>query len=255
MISNQAVEFEGKERSPDERRVHLEQLLESNSLTQPAIGRTHRVGIDNLDDILGQGLRSGQVVEWFGSFSCGKTGLLRGLIGDLRKQGVAVAWIDSERALLAADWCEERPGPLWILRPPSPQDALFCTEAVLRTQSFGLVVMDSKMTLRRNTHLRLQRLARLGGAALVMLRGATPTSPGIWKAQKRIRVVSCTDGPDAFNRRGPLRWRVNAQDLRSQSGVCHDFLLTEPRSHRLTLGRPMRDRSGQQSHVGERYGR
>ncbi len=255
MISYYASDSTAKNGTADERRARL-QALSKGLVTQspPFIERVHRSGLSPLDRLLGQGVSSGQVVEWSGAVSCGKTGLLRAFIRSVRRRGVAVAWIDSRRTLLATDWAEPMAGPLWIFRPPRPKDAFFCVEAALRTQSFGIVVLDGAPLAKRSLYLRLQKLARQGGAALVTLDTLDRSVP---QARKRIRIVSSgLEGNGFLPRKGPLRWRIEAQDLRDPFGQSnHQFVLEEPRSKRLYLGHPVRDRPDRQGRSGERYGR
>ena len=136
----------------------------------PATSRCLRSEVRALDALLGaQGVQSGQLTEWIGAPSCGKTGLLRELVRGARRQGVSVAWIDAGAELLATDWAEGAPGRLWVVRPPRRREAVFCAEHLLSTASFGLVVVDGAPPLEWSRSVRLQRLARRAGAALVML--------------------------------------------------------------------------------------
>ena len=237
--------------------IDLKALSNKIAFTAPAFERHHHSGIESLDSILGQSVSSGQMLEWCGADSSGKTGLLRALISSVRRRGIPVVWIDSARSLIATDWSEPMRGPLWVIRPPRRQDALFCAEAALRTQSFGIVVLDGAPSIRRSLHLRLQRLARKSGSALVVLGALEEGQAGIPWAQKRIRVEPIGyENTGHLSSKGPLNWRIEARDTRGHSGrTARQFSLHEPRSNRLLLGRPVRDRPGRQGASGERYGR
>ena len=137
---------------------------------QPDTRRVLRTGVRGLDALLGpQGVPSGQITAWLGAPSCGKTGLLRALVNATRRGGVSVAWIDAGAELMAMDWADDEPGRLWVVRPPRRGDAAFCAELLLDTASFGLVIIDGAPSLSRSRSVRLQRLARHAGAAVVVV--------------------------------------------------------------------------------------
>ena len=62
---------------------------------ETVVRRAFSTRIRALDDLLGQGVESGRTIEWVGAYSCGKTGVLRTVVRAIRRQGTAVAWIDT----------------------------------------------------------------------------------------------------------------------------------------------------------------
>ena len=120
----------------------------------------------------GAGLVAGETIEWVGERSCGKTGALRAFVYAARSRGVSVAWIDPLHQLMPHDWSARLLVVFGSVRPPQATDALICTEAILRSESFGLVVLDGDLLLKGNSGTRLQRLARKTSSCLVMVRSA-----------------------------------------------------------------------------------
>jgi hypothetical protein len=128
-------------------------------------------GLSELDGLLAGGLPVGHLTVWAGSPSCGKTGVLARVVARARDAGLPVAWVDAARALVAADWCQPGGAPLWVVRPPSPEEGPWCVELALQSRAFGLVVLDGGPPLPTRTAVRLQRAARQGEAALVWVCG------------------------------------------------------------------------------------
>jgi hypothetical protein len=231
----------------------------------PATSRSLRSEVRALDALLGaQGVQSGRLTEWIGAPSCGKTGLLRELVRGVRRQGVSVAWIDAGAELLATDWAESAPGRLWVVRPPRRREAAFCAEHLLSTASFGLVVLDGAPPLERSRSVRLQRLARHAGAALVVLGANTtgarvhrrfafsaltgaPPPPAAMEAESAAPaprspsahrhwpslVSSPTPLQRALAHRAPLIWRVSGVEGRGGRGDARELILAEVASSRL----------------------
>jgi hypothetical protein len=174
----------------------------------------------------------------------------------VRRRGIAVAWVDAGAELMAADWIDDSPGRLWVLRPPQRHDAVFCVEAVLRSQSFGLVILDGAPTLRGNMGVRLQRLARQSGSTLVLIR--SPEQPastgrihGRFQFESRVQPAS-----DPVRARGPLTWSIQAMRGRGGVGAAQGILhLIEPLFNRTTAAPLTADRPANRTTSGGRYGR
>ncbi len=233
-----------------------EDLLNLLSATAPAPTRLYRTGVRGLDSILGDGLPCGQTMEWFGAESCGKTGALREMVRSARARGVAVAWIDAAHELMATDWFESLPGRFWVLRPLAREDAVFCAEVVLRTQSFGLVVLDGLPRLRGNRGVRLQRLARQSGSSLIILRGST--SVGMeGRLYGRVRFkAEVVHGADALERRGSFTWSMQVVSERTSSPPRTQLVhLMERVDSERMLTKLAADRPAGRTAVGVRYGR
>ncbi len=142
-------------------------------------------GISPLDKLLPEGgLPRGQIVEWTGPRSSGKTALLRVALERLRATGESVALIDADRTLFAPDWTSlvRGEGRFWVIRPRTQGEAAWCADLLLRSGAFGAValrmVVDGKRSagedragldasLRRSVTVRLQRLAEEANAVFV----------------------------------------------------------------------------------------
>jgi hypothetical protein len=139
-------------------------------------------GLPLLDAALPDGgLPRGRLVEWIGPASSGKSAVLRASLERLRRDGESVALIDGTRALYAPDWMTLVPGEgeFWVVRPPSPPEATWCADLLLRSGAFGAVALrvDEPVvggaggpdTLGRTASVRLQRLAEEASAVFVTL--------------------------------------------------------------------------------------
>jgi len=231
----------------------LQKRLQS---AQPIPQRAYRTDIMSIDALLGGGLSGGHCVDWSGERSCGKTGVLRVLIENIRRQGTAIAWIDTADTLMASDWSDTLPGRMWVLKPPSPGDAIFCTEAMLRTQSFGVVVMDDAPILKGNLALRLRRLARQSGTILISLRSTTRSST-VSRARTRLNFQARVQGAENdLGRRQPFIWQLTATRAHTASPPSsHSLRLVETTTPRLLSECTAADRPSSRLSTGRRYGR
>ncbi|MEO7713831.1 MAG: ATPase domain-containing protein [Gemmatimonadaceae bacterium] len=147
--------------------AELVQLLPPPAPSAPAIP----TGIAALDLVLpGGGLPRGRLTEIVGSTGSGKTTLVRAVVEATAAGRGWVAVIDAQRTLDARDWVHlgDADG-VWIIRPHDATRAAWCADILLRSGAFALVVLDGAPTLTKSAAVRLTRLARDGGAALVML--------------------------------------------------------------------------------------
>lgn len=214
-------------------------------------------GVSALDRVIGPGgLPRGQITEWIGGASSGKTGALRTLVAAVRRQGVAVAWVDGPGQLMAADWADDgAAAPLWVIRPPGGRDAAFCAEVILRTQSFGLVVLDGGPPLTQAIGVRLQRMARQSDAVLVRVR--PPHAPATRPVARRLDFEPApqpAEAPNALARRAPLVWPIAVERSRGgepESGQLH---LVEPLADRVAAYASGPDRPSGRTKAGTRYG-
>lgn len=133
-------------------------------------------GVSMLDDALPHGgLPRGKLTAWMPA--AGAAAVLRSACRAVLAQGERAAWIDGSRtftfgwaahgsAVSAGDAAQ----PLIVL-PRDRLDALRCTELLLRSGAFALVVLDlppGSEAIGTET-VRLTRAAREGGAAFVAL--------------------------------------------------------------------------------------
>lgn len=160
--------------------LELERQIERIESRPRPPGGVVPTGVSSLDALLPDGgLPRGQVVEWIGPRSSGKTTLLRAAFAGLRAVGESVALIDAARTLYAPDWGRLVPGEgrFWVIRPPDPTEATWCTDLVLRSGAFGAVALLSGVDvsspvagsglLHRGVTVRLQRLAEEANAVFV----------------------------------------------------------------------------------------
>ncbi|MCB9522310.1 MAG: hypothetical protein H6702_02890 [Myxococcales bacterium] len=236
---------------------HAERLAQLLRETRPApLDLDLSSGLRGLDRVLGAGgLPAGQISEWVGGASSGKTGLLRILVGAARRRGVAVAWVDGPGALVAGDWVDlGAAAPLWVVRPPHADEAAFCAEVLLRTQSFGLVVLDGGPALPAAVGVRLQRLARQAAAALVRVRG--PQEAASRPIARRIEIAP--EPPptpaDPLEARAPLVWPVQVSRARGGEPEAARVHLVETCPDRLLAHAIAPDRPAGRTQAGTRYG-
>jgi len=121
------------------------------------MGESQHVDIDaiptgsiTLDMAIGiGGVPKGRVVEIFGPESSGKTTLALHIVGQAQKRGEIAAFIDAEHALDPK--YAERIGVdiknLLISQPDTGEQALEIVEALVRSNSVGVVVIDSVAAL------------------------------------------------------------------------------------------------------------
>ena len=147
--------------------AELVQLLPPPAPAAPAIP----TGIAVLDAVLqGGGLPRGRLTEIVGSIGSGKTTLARAVVEATIAEHGWVAYVDAQRTLDPRDWVHlgDAEG-VWMIRPHDASRAAWCADVLLRSGAFALVVIDGAPTLTKSAAVRLTRLARDGGAALVVL--------------------------------------------------------------------------------------
>jgi hypothetical protein len=97
-----------------------------------------------IDDLLGGGLPCGRLSEVAGPASSGRTSLALSLLSEATRAGHCVGWIDLANAFdpaSAEDAQVVLERVLWV-RPRHLADAFRCTERLLATEGFPLVVLD-----------------------------------------------------------------------------------------------------------------
>jgi hypothetical protein len=109
------------------------------------------------------------LTEVVGARGSGKATLLRQIVEQTLSEAGWVAYIDATRTLAPRDWAHlgDEEG-LWMIRPRDPSRAAWCADVLLRCAAFALVVIDSAPVVSRGVAVRLTRLARESGAALVI---------------------------------------------------------------------------------------
>jgi hypothetical protein len=202
----------------------------------------------SVDAMLNGGLISGQSIGWRGNRSCGKTGVLRAVVNNARRQGLSGAWINTGHDLVASDWDDTLSGHLWVIRPPGAHDVLFCAEIMLRTQSFGILIIDDLPKLKGNQALRLRRLARQNSTTVISIYNSERVSHTHAHVhfQFEARVEPSRDD---LGRRQPFSWHLTTNSSCTASpNYTHDLRLTETSPRRLIDSPTAPDRaSGQVS--------
>ena len=139
-------------------------------------------GSISLDIALGVGgVPRGRIVEIYGPESSGKTTLCQHIVAEAQKLGGICAYIDMEHALdpSYAAKCGVNIDQLYVSQPDTGEQALEIADALIRSGTMGIVVIDSVAALvpraeiegeMGDSHVGLQ--ARLMSQALRKLSGA-----------------------------------------------------------------------------------
>jgi hypothetical protein len=162
----------GATASVGELRARLAAITEAPTAEVRALG----TGVTELDAALARGgVPCGRLTEVLGARGAGKTTLLRHLVRATVARGLWVAYVDAARTLAPRDWAMAAPGAarapgpaLWMVRPERAARGAWCTERLLRSGAFALVVLDGAPPLTSAVAVRLARLARDAGVALVV---------------------------------------------------------------------------------------
>jgi len=177
------------------------------------LGEVRKVNVDvihtgspSLDDALGVGgVPRGRIIEIYGSESSGKTTLALHIIAEVQKQGGKAAFIDTEHAL-DPDYAEKigvKVKDLLISQPDNGEQALDIVEALVRSGSVDVIIIDSVAALTPRAelegemgdqHIGLQ--ARLMGQALRKLAAITSKAKTviIFTNQTRMQIGGMTFG-------------------------------------------------------------
>lgn len=212
----------------------LRQQLAAIVAPPVAPGETIATGIAALDAVLdGGGIPCGRLTDLTGAPGSGVTTLTRSVVSGALADKRLVAYIDASRTLAPADWASlAATGRLWIVRPPQHDQGAWCTDVLLRSGAFGLVVLDGTPSLKRSVFVRLNRLARESQAALVVVRHDHDPAGLIGSA---LRLHLQRQAPPAAAR-SPLlarsdreRWRsVSARLTRAAHGPRLAAVAPEP---------------------------
>jgi len=147
---------------------------------------TISTGVATLDDALHiGGVPKGRVIEIYGPESGGKTTLSLSIVAECQAAGGTAAFIDAEHAL-DVQWAHDigvDVESLLISQPDSGEQALEICEAMVRSNKFGIIVVDSVAALvpkaeidgeMGDAHVGLQ--ARMISQGMRKLSGAVKTS-------------------------------------------------------------------------------
>ncbi len=125
-------------------------IMRMGDLAEPQNIETVSTGSLSLDLALGVGgLPRGRVIEIYGPESSGKTTLSLSVIAQMQKIGGICAFIDAEHALdpTYAEKLGVNMNDLLLSQPDTGEQALEITDALVRTGSVDLIVVDSVAAL------------------------------------------------------------------------------------------------------------
>ncbi|MBI1723617.1 MAG: hypothetical protein HYR48_06900 [Gemmatimonadetes bacterium] len=226
----------------------------------PAGRRGVAFGVPALDAALPWGVPRGQITALNAPLGTGGTALLLALTEATLRADEGVALVDAERTLAPQAAAHLAVlGPFWVVRPKATESAWWCTDVLLRSGAFGLVIVDQAPAPARRVALRLQRIARDKGTALVVRTAALRSDgPGL----AGLRPVSARLGePRARPRRPPFATLVLTVHSRTDAAGFIPALAGQggawpaprtlrvtiekggaPRAVEVTVGLPMPDR-------------
>ncbi|MGW8319454.1 MAG: recombinase RecA, partial [Candidatus Promineifilaceae bacterium] len=180
-----------------------------------------------LDIALGVGgLPRGRVVEIYGPESSGKTTLCQHVIAEAQKRGGICAFIDMEHALDPnyAARCGVDVDNLYVSQPDTGEQALEIAEALIRSGTMDVVVIDSVAALvpraeiegeMGDAHVGLQ--ARLMSQALRKLSGAIKQTNTvvIFTNQLRMKIGVMFGSPETTSGGNALKFYASVRlDIR-----------------------------------------
>lgn len=182
-------------------------------------------GFIGLDRILGGGMPKGRIIEIFGQESSGKTTLCQHIIAAAQAAGGICAYIDLEHAIepkyMTA--CAVDVNQLYISQPDTGEIALEIVEALVRSNTLDVIVVDSVAALlpqaeaqgeMGDAHMGLQ--ARLMSQAMRKLSGPVKRSGTILIFINQIRSkIGGYGNPDVTSGGNSLKFYASVRlDLR-----------------------------------------
>jgi recombination protein RecA len=184
-------------------------------------------GALSLDIALGVGgVPRGRVVEIYGPESSGKTTLCQHIIAEAQKRGGICAFIDMEHALdpSYAAKCGVNVDELYVSQPDTGEQALEIAEALIRSGTMDVVVIDSVAALvpraeiegeMGDSHVGLQ--ARLMSQALRKLSGVIKQTNTvvIFTNQLRMKIGVMFGNPETTSGGNALKFYASVRlDIR-----------------------------------------
>ena len=181
----------------------------------------------SLDIALGVGgVPRGRVIEIYGPESSGKTTLCQHIIAEAQKRGGICAFIDMEHALdpVYAARCGVDIDNLYVSQPDTGEQALEIAEALIRSGTMDVVVVDSVAALvpraeiegeMGDTHVGLQ--ARLMSQALRKLSGVIKQTNTvvIFTNQLRMKIGVMFGNPETTSGGNALKFYASVRlDIR-----------------------------------------
>ena len=169
----------------------LRRRIELITSSEPDPSAGLGTGIAELDAALSRrGVPRGRLTEVTGTRGSGKATLLRRLVMETISRGLGVAYVDASRTLAPRDWARAANAAgdgFWVVRPKQASRGAWCTDVLLRSGAFALVVLDGAPPLPQAIAVRLTRLAHDSAAALVVV-GGDHAPPTMLSGALRLRV-------------------------------------------------------------------
>lgn len=181
----------------------------------------------SLDIALGiGGIPRGRIMEIYGPESSGKTTVCQHIIAEAQKRGGVCAFIDMEHALdpVYAERCGVDIENLYISQPDTGEQALEIADALIRSGTMDIVVVDSVAALvpraeiegdMGDSHVGLQ--ARLMSQALRKLAGAIKqtNTAVIFTNQLRMKIGVMFGNPETTSGGNALKFYASVRlDIR-----------------------------------------
>ncbi len=190
----------------------FEQLFPGKWLVDSRTHKNIQTGIPEIDFGILHGLSRKRITEWTGSFSSGKTSVLRSIVARWCAADMQVVYIDTLERLRPGDWAfvesgyagaaplnmvpssVKDPGRFWVVRnfkgAKFEQDALWSAEQLIRSSMFDVVIFDlaDSLSISSKIFARLQRSLERSRTALILLKDEDNTSTTIssWGCQSRF---------------------------------------------------------------------
>ena len=189
-------------------------------------------GALSLDIALGVGgLPRGRIVEIYGPESSGKTTLCQHVIAEAQKMGGVCAFIDMEHALdpIYAAKCGVNIDELYVSQPDTGEQALEIAEALIRSGTMDVVVIDSVAALvpraeiegeMGDAHVGLQ--ARLMSQALRKMAGIIKQTNTIviFTNQLRMKIGVMFGSPETTTGGNALKFYASVRlDIRRVQAI------------------------------------
>jgi recombination protein RecA len=226
------MDREGKGRSLDNTIATIQKRFGEGAIMR--LGEARHLQVETiptgslaLDIALGVGgLPRGRVVEVYGPESSGKTTLCQHVIAEAQKQGGICAFIDMEHALDPgyAEKCGVDVNNLYVSQPDTGEQALEIADALIRSGTMDVVVIDSVAALvpraeiegeMGDAHVGLQ--ARLMSQALRKMSGIIKQTNSIviFTNQLRMKIGVMFGSPETTSGGNALKFYASVRlDIR-----------------------------------------
>jgi|GEM_PF-297394 len=231
------------------RGVLAERFPDAMPLSQGTVA-TVATGVGALDGVLPNGgLPRGALSVW--RMGGGADATLRSACAAAVARGERAVWVDGAGTVVGDVW----PAGVLLVRPEDERGALSAAEELLRSGGFALVVVSGAAAGAERESVRLSRVARDGGGALVLLgrplgRGEASGVPGSGAARLRLWSRYRPEGhvwhPDPFGDPAELESlsiEVEARSMGWSREVTYS-LPVKDHAHRLSLDPRLVDRRG-----------